>query len=164
MRLPENLRDKLKQPMGILVKDDDTTKENLLRLIPQKTFLITVGDATTEKMIRYGFIPSLQIIDSLEQRNKRDMPEGEVKTLLQCINPAAQITDESVDIIKNALHLNPPVRIVVTGEEDLLVLPVVIHAPENSIVLYGQPNEGLVIVIVNQQTREKAESIMAQMS
>lgn len=163
MRLPDNLRDKLKQPMGMLVTEDKATKENLLRLIPQKTFLITVGDATTEKLIRCGFIPSLQIVDSLEQRNKRDMPEGEVKTLLQCINPAAQITDESVDVIKNALHLNPPVRIVVTGEEDLLVLPVVMHAPENSIVLYGQPNEGLVIVTVNSQTRKKAESIMAQM-
>lgn len=164
MHLPGNLRDKLKQPMGMLVKDYETTKENLLKLIPQKTFLITVGDATTEKMIRYGFIPSLQIIDSLEQRNKRDMPEGEINTLLQCINPAAQITDESVDVIKNALHLSPPVRIVVTGEEDLLVLPAVMYAPENSIVLYGQPNEGLVIVTVTPQTRKKAESIMAQMS
>ncbi len=164
MRLPENLRDKLKQPMGILVKDDKATKEHLLGLIPQKTFLITVGDATTEKMIQYGLAPSLQIVDSLEQRNKREMPEGEVKTLLQCVNPAAQITPESINVIKNAFHLSPPVRIVVTGEEDLLVLPVVVHAPENSIVLYGQPNEGLVIVTVNPQTRKRAESIMAQMS
>ena len=164
MHLPENLRDKLKQPMGVLVKDDKITKENLSELIPRDTFLITVGDATTEKMIRYGFIPSLQIVDSFEQRNKRDIPEGKVKTLLQCINPAAQITDESIDVIRNAFHLSPPVRIVVTGEEDLLVLPVVLHAPANSIVLYGQPNEGLVIVTVNSQTRKRAESIMSQMS
>ncbi len=164
MHLPENLREKLKQPMGILVKDDKTTKENLLRLIPKKTFLITVGDATTEKMIRYGFAPSLQIVDSLEQRSKREIPEGQVKTLLQCVNPAAQITNESVDVIKQAFSASPPVRIIVTGEEDLLVIPAVIYAPENSTVLYGQPNEGLVIVTVNSQTRKKAESIMVQMS
>ncbi|MEO9277966.1 MAG: GTP-dependent dephospho-CoA kinase family protein [Nitrososphaera sp.] len=164
MHLPENLREKLKQPMGILVKDDKTTKENLLRLIPKKTFLITVGDATTEKMIRYGFAPSLQIVDLLEQRSKREIPEGQVKTFFQCVNPAAQITNESVDVIKQAFSASPPVRIVVTGEEDLLVIPAVIYAPENSTVLYGQPNEGLVIVTVNSQTRKKAESIMVQMS
>ncbi len=164
MHLPENLRDKLKQPLGFLVKDKETTRENLLRLIPQNAFLITVGDATTEKMIKYDMVPSLQIVDYLEKRNKRQLPKGEVTTLLQCENPPAQITNQAIDVIKNAFQKNPPVRIVVDGEEDLLVLPVVKYAPENSIVLYGQPNEGLVIVTVDMETRKRAESVLSQMS
>lgn len=164
MRLPENLRDQLKKPLGILITDSEVTKENILKNIPQDAFVITVGDATTEKMIRFGLNPSLQIVDSLEKRSKRDLPPGQVNTILSCTNPAAQITNESISAIKSALGMTPPIRIIVNGEEDLLVIPVVIYAPADSVVLYGQPNEGLVIVKVTEETRNKAKSILDSMS
>ncbi len=163
MHLPENLRETLKKPLGTLLKDNEATKEDILKKIPKGTFLITVGDATTEKMIKFGLDPSLQIVDSLEKRRRRELPEGKVRTILRCTNPAAEITDESIIVIKKAFSKAVPVRIIVNGEEDLLVLPVVIHAPESSTVMYGQPNEGLVIVTINQETREKAKKIMASM-
>ncbi|PJB96490.1 MAG: DUF359 domain-containing protein, partial [Nitrosopumilales archaeon CG_4_9_14_0_8_um_filter_34_10] len=43
---------------------------------------------------------------------------------------------------------------------DLLVIPVCIHAPENSIVLYGQPNEGLVVVKVTPEIRNKTQRLL----
>lgn len=164
MRLPEKLRDQLKKPLGILIQDKDTTKENISKNIPKGTFVITVGDATTEKMIKFGFDVSLQIVDSLEKRNKRDLPEGKAETILACENPAAEITEESISVIRKAFGMTPPVRIVVNGEEDLLVLPVAIYAPDNSVILYGQPNEGLVIVPLTEEVRNKASSIMNSMS
>lgn len=164
MHLPEKLRDQLKKPLGILILDKDTTKENISKNIPKGAFVITVGDASTEKMIRFGFNPSLQIVDSLEKRNKRDLPEGDVKTTLSCKNPAAEITEESISVIRKALEITPPVRIIVTGEEDLLVLPVVLYAPDNSVIFYGQPNEGLVLVRMTEEVRNKAKSIMYSMS
>ena len=163
MHLPENLRNSLKKPLGILIKDSDTTKENILKNIPQGSFVITVGDATTEKLIRYGIIPSLQIVDGFEKRSKRELPSSTAKTTFSCNNPPAQITKESLDVIKKALQV-PPARIIIIGEEDLLVLPVCVLAPENAVVLYGQPNEGLVIVRINSDTRKKAQSIMNSMS
>jgi hypothetical protein len=164
VHLPDNLRDKLKKPLGILLKDSDVTKENVLKNIPTGSFVISVGDATTEKLIKYGIVPSLQIIDGVEKRIKRDIPSGNVKTMLNCNNPPAEITIESVKTIKKAFQSTKPVRIAVTGEEDLLVLPVVVYAPENSVVLYGQPNEGLVIVPINAEIRNKAQSVMDSMS
>ena len=164
MHLPDNLREKLKKPLGKLLKDSDVTKENILRNIPAGSYLITVGDATTEKLIKYGIMPSLQIVDGIEKRTKREMPPGNVKTILHCNNPAAEITTESIKTIKNAFQSPKPVRIVVNGEEDLLVLPVVLYAPENSIVLYGQPDEGLVIVPINAEIRNKSQSVMDSMS
>jgi GTP-dependent dephospho-CoA kinase len=164
VRLPEKLREQLKKPLGILIKDNDTTKETISKHIPKNAFVITVGDATTEKMIKFGFISSLQIVDSLEKRNKRDLPEGKVETILACKNPAAEITEESISVIRKAFGMTLPVRIVVNGEEDLLVLPVMIYAPDNSFVLYGQPNEGLVIVKLTEEVRNKAKSIMNSMS
>jgi uncharacterized protein (UPF0218 family) len=164
VHLPENLRDKLKKPLGVLLKDSDVTKERILENIPTGSFIISVGDATTAKLIKYGIVPSLQIVDGLEKRVRRDLPSGNVNTALNCSNPPAEITVESVKTIKKAFQSPKPVRITVTGEEDLLVLPVVLYAPENSIVLYGQPNEGLVIVPINAEIRNKSQSIMDSMS
>ncbi len=164
MHLPDNLRDKLKKPLGILLKDSDVTKESILKNIPTGSFVISVGDVTTEKLIKYEIIPSLQIVDGLEKRVKREMPLANVKTTLNCTNPPAEITTESLNTIKKAFQSTTPVRIAVIGEEDLLVLPVVVFAPENSVVLYGQPNEGLVIVPINAEIRNKAQSIMDSMS
>ena len=163
MRLPENLRDQLKKPLGILLLDSDATRINISKNIPPGSFIITVGDATTEKMIQFDFNPSLQIIDSVEKRSKRDLPEGKAETILTCTNPAAEITPESVSVIQKAFGMTPPVRIIVSGEEDLLVLPVAVYAPDNSVILYGQPNEGLVIVHVTEEVRNKAKSIMGLM-
>ena len=163
MHLPENLRESLKKPLGVLIKDSETTKENISKNIPAGSFVITVGDATTEKLLNCGIIPSLQIVDGLEKRFKRELPSLSIQTTFSCKNPATQITQESMDVIKKALQ-NPPAKITVNGEEDLLVLPVCVYSPENSIVLYGQPNEGLVIVRVNQEIRNKAQSIMNSMS
>lgn len=160
MRLPENLREQLKKPLGILLPDLDATKENISKNIPKGAFVITVGDATTDKMIKFGFNPSLQIVDSLEKRNRRDLPEGKIKHTLTCKNPAGEITSECVSIIGKALNMEPPVRIVVDGEEDLLVLPALVHAPGNCVILYGQPNEGLVIVGITEEIRNRARSIM----
>ena len=163
MRLPENLRDQLKKPLGILLPDSDATRENISKNIPKGAFIITVGDATTDKMIRFDFDPSLQIVDSIEKRSKRELPEGRVETILTCANPAGEVTEESISTIRNALTLIPPVRIVVSGEEDLLVLPVAVYAPDNSVILYGQPNEGLVIVHMTEEIRNRARSIMSSM-
>jgi uncharacterized protein (UPF0218 family) len=63
-------------------------------------------------------------------------------------------------VIKQAFTLPSPVRIVVNGEEDLLVIPVCVHAPDNSIVLYGQPHEGLVVVEITPEIRNKTQSLL----
>ena len=164
MHLPENLREHLKKPLGELLKDSDVTKDMILKKINDYEFLITVGDATTEKMIKFGIIPSLQIVDALEKRMQRELPTGVVKTSINCNNPPAEITSDGIDAIKKAFAMEKPVRIIVNGEEDLLVLPVVLFAPKKSIVMYGQPNEGLVIVKINEEIKDKVKSIMDVMT
>jgi hypothetical protein len=79
-------------------------------------------------------------------------------------NPAAQITPQSIDVLKRAFTLQPPVRLMINGEEDLLVIPACIFAPENSIVLYGQPNQGLVIVKITPEIRNKTQRLLDSMN
>jgi hypothetical protein len=135
-------------------------KTHISEYLSDNSYIITVGDRTTEKMIYFGLIPSLQIIDGVEKREKRELPKLENATELTVDNPAAEITPQSIDVIKQAFTLSSPVRIVVNGEEDLLVIPVCVHAPENSIVLYGQPNKGLVIVKVTPEIRNKTQGLL----
>ena len=77
-----------------------------------------------------------------------------------CENPASEITDDAISIIKSAFSSKPPVRIIVNGEEDLLVLQICIEAPDKSIVMYGQPNEGLVIVEITPDVRAKVQKLL----
>ena len=164
MRLPEDLRKQLKIPFGILLPSQEVNRDNIQKHISEKTFLITVGDATTENMINLGIVPSLQIIDNQEKRKERkSLSIKGVNTTLSCRNPAGEITQECITTIKNGFNSKPPVRITVDGEEDLLVIPVCIFAPPNAVVMYGQPNEGLVIVKIDTEIRDKAQKILDSM-
>jgi len=160
LKLPDSLREQLKIPLGELLLEETTTKENIQKHLSENSYIITVGDRTTEKMIEYGLIPSLQIIDGIEKREKRKPIVLENTTELTVDNPPAEITTSSIDLIKDALKMKSPVRILVSGEEDLLVLPVCIHAPDNAVVLYGQPNEGLVIVKITPEIRNKTQRLL----
>ena len=160
MKLPDSLRSQLKIPLGVLLPENQTDKINIQKFLSGNPYVISVGDKTTEKMIEFGLIPSLQIIDGQEKREKREPPKLENTFELVVENPAAEITLQSVSIIKKAFTLQPPVRVFVIGEEDLLVLPVCIHAPENAVVFYGQPNEGLVIVKITSEIRNKAQTLL----
>ena len=161
MKLPNSLRDQFKTPLGDLIPESQANKLNIQKHLPENSYLITVGDRTTEKMIAFGLIPSLQIIDNQEKRVRRDLSKNDnTYTELVCDNPAAEITPQSIDAIKKAFVSKTPVRLTVVGEEDLLVIPVCIHAPENSIVMYGQPNEGLVIVKVTTEIRNKTQRLL----
>ena len=160
MKLPDSLRDQLKIPLGILLPIGQDNKENIKKHLSDNSYIITVGDRTTEKMIDFDLIPSLQIIDGLEKRQKREFPKLGNASELTIDNPPAEITLQSIEIIKKAFTMNSPVRLTVNGEEDLLVLPVCIHAPENSVVLYGQPNQGLVLVQITTEIRNKAQTLL----
>ena len=165
MQLPNDLRDQLKNPLGNLVSDNDPNKENIIKKISAESVLITVGDRTTENMLQLGLKPQIQIIDGLEKRSERAVPTDDmISTRLSCKNPPGEITEESIQIIKKAFSSEPPVRIIVDGEEDLLVIPVCILAPENSVVMYGQPNEGLVIIQITPEIRAKVQKILDTMN
>jgi len=116
-------------------------------------------------MLQLGLKPQIQIIDGLEKRNRRVVPTDDaVNTNLSCRNPPGEITEESMQVIQKAFSSEPPVRITVDGEEDLLVLPVCMYAPENSVVMYGQPNEGLVLIHVTPEIQAKVQKILDSMN
>jgi len=162
--LPENLRNELKIPLGKLIPNNSSEKEDYIRKIYSEKVVITVGDATSELLLQMGLIPLLHIVDGQEKRKKRFLPLADVITTeLTVKNNPGEINSESFNLIKNIFEEKPPIRLVVDGEEDLLVLPVCLFAPENSVVMYGQPNEGLVIAEITSEIRDKVQKIVNQM-
>jgi len=165
LQLPEDIRAQLKIPLGDLIHDNDPNKKSIVKHFFVDSIVITVGDRTTENILQLGLKPQIQIIDGLEKRSEHVVPADDtISTRLSCKNPPGEITEESIQIIKKAFSSEPPVRVIVDGEEDLLVIPVCILAPENSVVMYGQPNEGLVIVQITPEIRAKVQKILDVMN
>ena len=161
-RLADHLREELKKPLGILVKkgkEADYIKKNLLN----KDFVITVGDRTTESFVLAGGKPKLEIVDLKEMRSTRVKTETAAEEIIKVRNEAGTISDEAIEVIKNSLNSPKRIRIEIDGEEDLLGIPCIIYAPEGSYVLYGQPNEGLVVVRVDRNMKDKANAILLSM-
>ena len=160
----------LKEPFGNLIADKNITRSRLDTILKNAKKIISVGDATTERLISFGIIPNVSVIDGKERRMKRDNINNSSlnhdrigKTIfkeLKCSNEAGTISKKAVEVLENALRIPSPVRIIVDGEEDLLALPLLLIVPEGSVLMYGQPYEGLVVVKINSKVRKKAKDLM----
>ncbi len=114
-------------------------------------------------MHELGRTPDLQIVDGVERRKRRAAPDASFAALMRAKNPPGTITWESVAAIRRALSGSKPARVLVEGEEDLLVIPAILAAPMGATVYYGQPGEGVVLVHVDERTKASAERILAAM-
>ena len=150
----------LKQPFGTLVADKDVTLQKISLALKGAKKVISVGDATTARLVSLGIIPDVAVIDGKERRSKRDYPANYKARELRCVNTPGAISRDAVATMQDALELQSPTRIIVDGEEDLLALPAFRMAPVGSVVLYGQPLEGLVIVKITASKQKQAKDLM----
>ena len=169
MSIPPEVLAELKKPLGKLILDSDITEKKIKKEIAGiKHKIITVGDRSTERLVSFGIYPDLAIIDGIERRQEKEkildnrMSELKAKnfTKISCINPAGTITKEAINKIRFALTGEKDVLLHVFGEEDLLTLPACYFAPNDSLVCYGQPLEGLVLIKVNDSIKRKAKELM----
>ncbi|RLI99311.1 MAG: DUF359 domain-containing protein [Candidatus Aenigmatarchaeota archaeon] len=142
----------LKKPLGNLINPD-----NLLESIKGKE-IITVGDKVTQTALELGFKPKLSIIDYKIERkeitcNYKDLFEN----ILKSDNEAGGISENAVKEIKESVKYNNTL-LEIEGEEDLLVLPVVLEY-ERGVVLYGQPGEGIVMLEINPEKKEEIRKL-----
>jgi uncharacterized protein (UPF0218 family) len=164
--LPSELRVKFKKPFGILVRGSfaetmDKLENMVKREKPPK--IISVGDTVSRNLHERQINPQLSITDS-KRRRKRIKPNIFTgKTIIQVRNPQGVITKEASAAIKQALESDDYVHIIVDGEEDLLTIVAVLYAPENSLVVYGQPFEGIVVVKVTSEKKTEAKEILKAM-
>lgn len=160
LRLPEEARQSLKRPLGKLFRSTEDAVKHIRRSRPAR--LIAVGDVVTAELLSAGLKPDVVVVDFMVMRfpasddvrgaiDSYSVPEVKVE------NSAGAITPELQDALEKA---EPPVKIIVEGEEDLATIPAVLTAPEGSVVAYGQPGEGMVLIEVSEQKKREFKKIL----
>lgn len=161
-RLPDAVRNELKKPFGDLIINNNFDYGSL-----SMHDVITVGDVATRTFLTRNLIPHLSIIDFVIERKKSihsltDMGFAKDSVQLAAENPPGVITASLLHTIKEALSLHSFRKkvIIVSGEEDLAVIPVLLRSPLDSYIFYGQPGEGLVKIHVTEERKEFARSLL----
>jgi len=171
--LPEEMRSELKDPLGELLTKEPTLK--LIKLVEDEKppLIIFVGDFCVEDALKHGLTPDISIMDGKNLREPYHEISIHNAKVINSNNPPAKITVESWTKIAQAIKQQiqrkekklpkEPIVLLITGEEDLLVFPAVLEAPENSFVVYGQPHEGIVLIKVTMNVRFKFEKLIERM-
>ena len=170
--LPDKLRFLLKDPLGKLYKGNGVECAIAMKkeLIGAKK-VAAIGDMTVFYLLQASIVPDLAVVDNKTKR--MPVPDHIVQNLdhdsyktIEVKNPAATLTKELIDIIRdslNSVNSDERVKIIVDGEEDLATLPAILYAPLGSAVVYGQPDEGSVLVDVTPEIKLQIDEFMKQM-
>ncbi|MEJ2251930.1 MAG: DUF359 domain-containing protein [Candidatus Lokiarchaeota archaeon] len=140
-----------------------------------------VGDIVTEDILKNKFLRNFIKICIIDEKTQREQVNIEIKEffkkILKLKNPKGKIAEQSWEVIKKAIELNERILIHVTeGEEDMLVIPLIITLPLKKgityFVLYGQPpitdsqypiEQGIVIVEVNKRVKKLVNNFINSM-
>jgi len=167
--LPDGLRSELRKQYGELYTGDEAeTTKRIVRDMGKPVKLITVGDITTFNILESGIVPDVSVVDDKTRRQPASNrivkgtrhPHFEIITV---DNPAGSITEQLESAIVSALGSKKPVQIYVRGEEDLAALPVIALAPMSSVVVYGLPDQGAMMVRVTERIKNEISSLLEKM-
>ena len=170
-RLPEEMRIELKRPFGELIRNEELDDEKIRGIIKDR-ILITCGDETTKRIHEMGFNINIAIIDfktHREEYKERDKLMEICERTVKVDNAPATISKGLEDVLKTEIeymdtHRESSLMIEVTGEEDLAFIPCVLYSPSNrTVVMYGQPDEGLVVALVDEELKSKVKDIYDHM-
>jgi uncharacterized protein (UPF0218 family) len=166
-RLMPTLRRKLKRPLGMLIRGSYSETIRKVKDVIEKEKsprIISVGDTVSENLVRNNIFPQLSIVDNKVMRKSiKPIALGADETVM-VENPAGTITEEAVTAIQESLESNSRIKIVVDGEEDLLTLIAVSQAPKNSLIVYGQPRQGMVVVKATREKKAEVAEILKAMA
>ena len=153
LKLPKHLRQELKKPLGQLHESVFSIKESLQKQLKEDKLIISIGDVTSMKLFENNIQPQICIVDNLTKRKPIEHNLNHTENIKYVDNPAGVLTDEFIGLCFKSINeasTENPLIIQVNGEEDLAVLPCVINSPKDAFILYGQPNEGVVLVKVEE--------------
>ena len=165
LNLPELMRSELKKPLGNLLIGLPNVTVNLLRVFTQKgpPYFAVVGDFTSKNILDAGLEPDLVIVDNRVMRSKVPPLDFGDRQKITLVNQAGTVNSNVWNILWEAVSLKSRVSITVEGEEDLLVLPLISLTPIGSLIVYGQPREGMVVVEVTKKKKEWVKGFLSRM-
>jgi len=182
LKLPIKERYKFAEPLGTLIsgtREETIPKvERFFKELTNRGFKLNfylVGDIVTMDFLKNDFLKKfikLCIIDEKTQRKSVELNFGKLfQRLIEIENPAGTITVLSWQVLKKIVNSKKKTILRITeGEEDLLVLPLVLEIPikegVKDYIIYGQPPitdakinipQGIVLVEVSEKIKEKVK-------
>lgn len=159
-KLPDELRGQLQKPFGKVIKN----LTHIEKIIDMQNLTIAVGDIATVNLYKQGLQADISIIDHKTRRRTMESKEmveisvlERISEIHETVNEPGMIERRAVGVIRKALQVLKETSrkqlITVYGEEDLLTIPAVLLSPLESIVLYGQPDQGLVSIHVSEKKK-----------
>lgn len=157
-RLPVDLRDALREPLGAVYTDAEAL------LADAGEPILAVGDVVTHHLEAAGHAPHVALVDG---RTEREATTGAVADTVAALprhvsveNEAGTLSAELLRALADAVAEPTRTVVDVEGEEDLAALPAVLLAPAGATVVYGQPDEGMVAVPVEAETRTRVRGLL----
>lgn len=138
------------------------TAAQLKKAWRKPSLFVIVGDFVAANLIGAGFEPDIVVVDGKTLRVEVE-PVKHGMSEMRVPNAPATIDKEAWEVLREAVTLKRRVAVVVEGEEDLLVLPLLAEMPLGSVIAYGQPHEGLVVVTVTGEKRDWARDFLTRM-
>jgi uncharacterized protein (UPF0218 family) len=166
VELQQALRPELKEPMGPIYTDAEAL------LTDAGTPIVAVGDIVTYHLTTADHTPAVALVDG---RTKRAAVEDHIKDAIdgdrfdneiEVANPPATLSAALLSGLHEALSdaaAGETTVVVVDGEEDLAALPAIATAPEDGSVVYGQPDEGMVLVDAGGEARATVTDLLERM-
>lgn len=163
--LPISLRNTLHKPFGKLVKD---SLQEVKKLNPQR--IVSIGDVTTSRFNKGSIGQKISVIDFVVERKKtfssvKDLGFTGGEEVVSILNPPGMLTPDTWKAIKRiADHLDSTERFIlsVSGEEDLVFIPLLLVLPLGFHLFYGQPHQGLVQVDTTLENKRTMGQILRQ--
>ncbi len=165
--LPPTQRRYFKKPLGKLIAGSKTNMAwaslQAFNHISHTHYplIMTVGDISTQAFLLNNLPLDLAIFDNRCQR-QTVAPHLHLRLkkqagfIFKTLNQPGTVSAQAAQTMANALTLlkNKSQGIIeVEGEEDLLVLPLVLLSPLKSLIFYGQPHKGLVCIKVTEKVK-----------
>ncbi|MBI4089648.1 MAG: pantetheine-phosphate adenylyltransferase [Candidatus Levybacteria bacterium] len=161
--LPEDLKRKLKEPFGKLCQEADLKNEL------NSAYVITVGDVTSKKFNENSIQQNISVVDFRVARQEKFSSFSELgflgsEKVITVNNPPGHITFDLFCAITKIFKTDFKNRIIVKviGEEDLAVLPLILLSPLGTSIYYGQPDEGIVKIVISEDSKDKTYNLLSK--
>jgi len=163
--LPESEREEMRRPLGQIYTD----MQEVVDTLDPDVMLIAVGDIVSESLLRIGKQAEISVIDGKSRRKdlQTDYDISFVETIRrETKNPQGTITQNAAKTLQKAFADYQKTRgkqlVIVSGEEDLLAIPAILLAPLSAVVVYGQFDQGIVVVNISEQNKKHVQNLFGK--
>lgn len=132
---------------------------------PLHRVIAVVGDSSLEQFIHNQWPYHIGVYDQLQQRKSYNSKEVDnISPNFTVESPAGVITSQLSRALKQSITKVLSAKrqhILVSGEEDLAAVALILLLPLESEVYYGQPNQGMVCMKISEKLKDDSYRLLS---